>query len=163
MSNNETTRRDVAELFGEGEGAPSPRVLAITSLLGGGLLVALVGMACTAVPGGVMVLFAWMLAEKEMDRIESGYLPADARGVVRLLQTATFVGVLVVVFLFVAQGYLFCSGFYDELWMSMLEWLVGADGLQVPTAPPDPNVIQLPPGAPAPAPPPPLPAPQEAP
>jgi hypothetical protein len=99
-----------------------------------------------------MVLFAWMLAEKEMDRIESGYLPADARGVVRLLRTATFVGVLIVVLLFVVQGWLFCSGFYDTLWMQMLEWVVG-DGLAVPTPDPDPSVIQLPPGAPVPAPP----------
>jgi len=156
MSGKETTRSDVAELFGEGEGAPAPRVLAVTSLLTGGLLVAIVGMACTAVPGGVMVLFAWMLAEKEMDRIDSGYLPADARGMVRLLRTATFIGVLVVVLLFVLQGWLFCSGAYDTLWLQMLEWMVGG-GFDTPVAPPDPNVIQVPPSpapAPAPAPPP---------
>jgi len=150
MSDNEGTRRDVDELFGEGEGAPSPRVAAVTGLLGGGLVVALVGMACTAVPGGVMVLFAWMLAEKEMDRIESGYLPSDARGVVRLLRTATFVGVLIVVGLFVVQGWLFCSGFYDALWMQMLEWVSGDGGFLPPPPAADPTVIHVPPGQPIP-------------
>jgi len=159
MSHNETARRDVAELFGEGEGAPKPRVFAILILLGAGLVVAVLGMACTAVPGGIMVLFAWMLAEKEMDRVHSGYLPAEARGLVRLLQAATFVGVLVVVLLFLAQGLLFCSGFYDQLWMSMLDGLVGGDGVPIPSSPPDPNVIPLPPGAPVPHGPPPAPAP----
>ena len=116
--------RDVDELFGEGSGAPTPRTGAITALLGTGLVVAVLGMACTAVPGGVMVLMAWMLAEKEVDRINSGYLPADAQGTVSLLQTATFAGVLAVVLLFVIQAYLFCSGFYDLLWSGLLQWLI---------------------------------------
>jgi hypothetical protein len=101
-----------------------------------------------------MVLLAWMLAEKEVDRVDSGYLPADARPVVNLLQTACYVGVLLVVALFVAQAYLFCSGFYDDLWSSMLSWWVG----DVPIAAPNPNnplilpTIPPPPPAPAPAP-----------
>ncbi len=164
MSDNETTRRDVDELFGEGEGAPSPRVVAVTGLLGCGLVVALVGMACTAVPGGVMVLFSWMLAEKEMDRIESGYLPSDARGVVWLLRAATFVGVLIVVGLFVVQGSLFCSGFYDAFWMQVLDWVTGDGGLTPPPPAADPTIIHVQPGhSPPPAtdplPPPPAPAP----
>ena len=152
MSTNETTRRDVAELFGEGEGAPAPRTLAVAGLLSMGLIVAVLGMACTAVPGGVMVLFGWMLAEKEMDRIESGYLPADARGLVRALRTASFAGVLMVVMLFVLQGWLFCSGYYDTLWLQLLDLAVGNEALSVPPPAADPTVIQVPPGAPGPPP-----------
>lgn len=113
---------EIDELFGEGDGAPSPRTGAVLGLLGGGLFLGIVGLACTSVPGGLMVLAAWMLVEKEMDRIDSGYLPGDARVVVGRLQLAAYVSVLVVILLFVAQAWLFCSGAYDVIWSEMLAW-----------------------------------------
>lgn len=115
----------VDELFGEGEGAPAPRTGLILSLLVSGLLTALIGMLCTTAPGGLLVLLAWLLVEKEMDRIDSGYLPSDARPHVQRLRTFTYAGVLVVIGLFVAQGFLLCGHAYDGLWLSMLGWLLG--------------------------------------
>jgi hypothetical protein len=85
-------------------------------------------MACTAVPGGVMVLLAWMLAEKEVDRIDSGYLPDTARPAVSTARAATLLGVFAVIVLFALQGLLFCSGAYDGLWGSMLLVIAGASG-----------------------------------
>jgi len=118
---------ELDEIFGVGSGVPTPRTGTIVTLLAGGLVVGTVGLACTSVPGGVMVLLAWMLVEKEMDRIESGYLPEEARRVVGQLQVLAYVGVAVVVLLFGVQAYLFCSGGYDMLWGALLdayaEWM----------------------------------------
>ncbi len=113
---------EIDELFGEGGGAPAPRVGTIVGLLAGGLAIGVIGLACTAVPGGVMVLMAWMLVEKEMDRVDSGYLPSDARVTVGRLQVAAYAAVLMVIALFGVQAWLFCSGAYDVLWADMLEW-----------------------------------------
>lgn len=117
--------REVDELFGEGEGAPTPRSGLVWTLLVSGLLLAVVGLLCSAAPGGILVLVAWMLVEKEMDRVENGYLPAESRPIVARLRTATYVGLLLVVVLFVVQGWLFCTGFYERLWAWMLGWALG--------------------------------------
>jgi hypothetical protein len=133
MSNEE-----VDELFGQGGGAPSPRTATIVSLLVGGLVIGLVGLACTSVPGGVMVLAGWMLVEKEMDRIDSGYLPSDARKTVGVLQMLAYAAVFGVIALFGLQAWLFCSGAYDQLWADMLEWYVTTFGPSPAGAPPNP-------------------------
>ena len=44
---------DVDELFGEGGGAPTPRTSLALALLVAGLVLAVVGMVCSAAPGGV--------------------------------------------------------------------------------------------------------------
>jgi len=120
---------DVDELFGTGAGTPAPRTGTILSLMGGGVLLGVLGLACTSVPGGMMVLLAWMLVEKESDRIDSGYLPETARRRVGQLQILAYLSVSAVILLFVAQAYLFCSGGYDALWgrmLAMYMWFVGA-------------------------------------
>lgn len=125
----------VDELFGEGGGAPAPRTGLVLSLLISGLVTSVIGMLCTTAPGGLLVLLAWLVVEKEMDRIDSGYLPADARPHVQQLRTFTYAGVMVVIGLFVAQGLLLCGNAYDGLWMSMLGWLLGepvGGGVPVP-------------------------------
>ena len=118
--------RDVEELFGEGGGAPVPRTTLVLSLLTSGLLLAFLGLACSTAPGGVLVLLAWVVVEKEMDRVESGYLPADTREHVGRLRLFTWAGVLVVIGLFVAQALLLCSNSYDALWLAFLTTLGGA-------------------------------------
>lgn len=120
--------RDVEELFGEGGGAPTPRTVLVLSLLVSGLLLAFLGLACSTAPGGVLVLLAWVAVEKEMDRIESGYLPADAREHVARLRLFTWAGVLVVIGLFLAQALLLCSNSYDPLWLAFLMLLGGGGG-----------------------------------
>lgn len=116
---------DVGELFGEGEGSPEPRIRMAVGLLVGGLLLTVVGMACTTVPGGLVVLGAWTVVEKEHERLESGYYPESVRAKVEALRAFATAGVLTAIALFVVQGVLLCVGFYDALWMGMLAWMLG--------------------------------------
>jgi len=141
---------DVDELFGDGEGVPTPRTGAILGLLLGGLAVAVAGLACTAVPGGVLVLLGWMLVEKEMDRIDSGYLPDAARRPVARLKLVAYGAVGLIIALFLLQAYLFCSGAYDALWGSLLELTIDTIGVPPdPAGPPAPAPAPAPPPAPA--------------
>lgn len=117
--------REVDELFGEGEGTPAPRARTVWALLGFGLLLTVLGLACSTAPGGLLVLIAWMIVEKEDDRLENGYLPADARPVVDRLRTATYAGLVIVIVAFVTQIMLFCTGFYEVLWERLLIWITG--------------------------------------
>jgi hypothetical protein len=112
--------RDVDELFGRGAGQPTPQKRWVYGLLFSGLGMALIGMVCTAVPGGLVVLWAWAAMEKEVQRLESGYLPAEARSDVYAMQRLTYLGVVAIIALFIAQGALFVSGFYETLWEGML-------------------------------------------
>lgn len=130
----------VDELFGEGAGRARPRTALIASLLISGLLLTVVGMACIAAPGGILVLLAWMHVEKDVERVESGYLPAEDRPTVELSRRLTYAGLLVVVVLFAVQGVLLCNGVYDvvldevylPLWQGFVRSLLDAPP---PTAP----------------------------
>ena len=117
---------EVDELFGTEGGQPKPRRRLILILLVTGLLLATLGMVCTAAPGGLLVLGAWVVVEKEMDRVESGYLPTDVRGDVRRLHQVTLAGVLTVLVLFMVQAWLLYEGFYEALWGWAIQSLVGA-------------------------------------
>lgn len=113
--------QDVDELFGGGQGQPAPRTGLVGALLVGGLLLSIVGLACSSVPGGILVLIAWSVVETENDRIESGYLPLDARGRVRALRAAVYFAIVVVVAALAVQLWLLGQGFYQILWSSLLE------------------------------------------
>ncbi|MCB9683326.1 MAG: hypothetical protein H6733_17810 [Alphaproteobacteria bacterium] len=112
---------DIDELFGSA-GAPQPRTRLVVGLLLGGLAMAVLGMACSAVPGGLVVLGASAVADRELDRVESGYLPPTARAPLRRLKQATFLGMVVVGALFVVQLTLLSMGVYDVLWGDALRW-----------------------------------------
>lgn len=139
--------QDVEELFGEGAGAPTARTPLVWVLLAVGLVAALLGMFCTAAPGGVLVLLAWFVIEKEVDRIESGYLPASARPAVRRARFASLVGVLLVIVMLVAQTFLVGLDVYALVWSPVIEWWTGA-----PPVPPAPLVPGAPIVVPVPAP-----------
>lgn len=121
--------REVDELFGEGGGAPAPRSTLIWVLLLSGIVLSVVGLACSAAPGGLLVLIAWMTVEKEMDRVDNGYLPADARPTVQRVRTACYLGLVIVILVFVAQAWLFCAGFYEWLWAEALVRFFGGGDL----------------------------------
>ena len=116
---------DVDELFGEGEGAPAPRTSLALFLLVTGLVLAVVGMVCSAAPGGVIVLLAWLVIEKERDRVESGFLPPTVAPQVQTVRSLTYAGVVTVIGLFALQGVLMCTGLYDALWVRMIGWWLG--------------------------------------
>ena len=113
------------ELFGEEGGQPEPRRRLILGLLIPGLLLALVGMACSAAPGGLMVLASWSAVENELDRVESGYLPLDVAPELRRLRSIILGCLAFVVLLFFLQLNLLGAGFYDALWADALTRLVG--------------------------------------
>lgn len=106
---------ELGELFGEGWGHPTPRTRLIGGLLISGVVLTFFGMACIAAPGGLLVLLAWMYVEKDMERLESGYLPEADRPRVELLRNLTYGGLLFVILMFVIQGLLLCNGGYDYL------------------------------------------------
>jgi hypothetical protein len=116
------TGPDLDELFGAGGGRPRPRSTVIVVLVVLGLVLTILGMACIAVPGGLLVLLAWMLVEKDVDRLRSGYLPDADREVVERVRSMTYAALLLVVVLFGLQAFLLCNGFYDVL----------LDGLYIP-------------------------------
>lgn len=106
----------IDELFGEEGGAPEPRSATIIGLLATGVSLTILGLACSSAPGGMLVLLAWYLVGKDMDRVDNGFLPADARPKVRRLQQATWASVAVVIAAFAVQAWLLSVGVYDVLW-----------------------------------------------
>ncbi len=112
----------VDELFGEGSGAPAPRTQLVRRLLVSGLVLAAFGLACTSVPGGLLVLAAWTVVETEMGRVENGYLPADTHADVQRAHRQVSLALSFVLVLFGIQSVLVCSGTYDVFWT----WVVAS-------------------------------------
>jgi len=82
------------------------------------------GLVCTTAPGGLMVLLAWVIIDKESSRIESGYLPADVQPEVDQARKFTYLALLGVIALFMLQLVLLCQGFYEWLWGNLLKLIV---------------------------------------
>ena len=114
---------EVNELFGEGGDAPTPRVALVLALAVGGLALALFGLACSVLPGVALVMLAWLTVEKEMDRVETGFLPETARTEVATLRTAVRLGVVMGVVLVIAQTWLYGAGLYDWMLQQALMWM----------------------------------------
>jgi hypothetical protein len=113
---------EVDELFGSGAGAPKPRSSLVFTLVFGGIAISILGLACTSLPGVLMVLAAWAVAETERDRLESGYLPRDSAARVKSLRVAAWAGVIWGLAILVIQGYfLFRTPLYEGLWGAFLD------------------------------------------
>jgi hypothetical protein len=114
---------DLDELFGGG-GQAEARTRLVYSLVAFGLIFTLLGLACTTAPGGLMVLVAWVIIDKESSRIESGYLPTDLQPQVDRARKWTYLALLGVIALFMLQLILLCQGFYEWFWGALLQLLV---------------------------------------
>ena len=112
---------DVDELFGEGGKRARPKTGLILVVLITGLVMALLGMACTAVPGGLVTLVAWALVERELGRVDSGYFALEHRPHLATLRALIWAALLLVLGLFVIQGFLLCNGWYTWFWSSLIE------------------------------------------
>lgn len=131
---------DLAELFGGGTGRPTPRTGLVAALLASGVITTVLGMACIAAPGGILVLFAWLVVEKDHERVESGYLPEADRATVERSRNLTHAGLMLVVALFFLQALLLCFGAYDALldevyipaWRGFIMGLMGPGETDVP-------------------------------
>ena len=115
---------DLEELFGKGQGQPEPRTRLVATLAISGLVLTVFGLACTTAPGGLLVLLAWLTIDKELGRIQSGYLSSDFQPVVDQARKWTYLCLVIVIVLFTLQLILLCQGFYEYLWGGILSWLV---------------------------------------
>ncbi len=83
---------------------------------------------CTSIPGMVLTLAAWLLADADLARVESGHLPMEqAPPLVRMKQVAfgllAFCGLT-----FLVQMALLSSGAYERWLVAVVNWL-GSLGL----------------------------------
>ncbi|MEZ4235099.1 MAG: hypothetical protein R3F59_02840 [Myxococcota bacterium] len=153
MSEPSQRRHDeVDELFGEGGGAVRPRYGLIIGLLVVGVLLGVFGMACTPAAGALFVLLALYVADKEVARVESGYLPVGEQRRARRIRNLVVAGVVALVGLFALQLVLLSAGVYDNPWEGVLQRLVAVKEAVYPAPSPPPDPVPPAPPAPAPAP-----------
>jgi hypothetical protein len=116
----------VDQLFGsEAGGTPGPGPMPRNNLVLGLLLLAvpldLFGLVCcTSIPGMVLTLSAWLIADTDLAKVESGHLPMEkAPTLVRYKQVAF--GLLIFCGLtFIVQMTMLSNGVYE----SWLVWLI---------------------------------------
>jgi len=111
----------VDELFGEEGQTVRANIRGIVTTLACGVILALMGLVCSSVPGGLIVLWAWSMTEKEIDRVESGYLPEDALPKLRILKGFVWASLIVILIIFVGQTILLFSGFYVAFWGDIVQ------------------------------------------
>jgi hypothetical protein len=117
--------QDLDELFGEGGASLKPGTRTIIVLLTVGLVLAVVGLLCSSVPGGLFVLLAWTRVEKEVDRVESGFLPEEFLPQLKMLRRIVWIAFALIFFVFLCQAFLLITGFYLQLWHTMIMLLLG--------------------------------------
>lgn len=105
----------VDELFG-GDDAAKPNIGLVTGLLASGFALSVLGLACSVLPGGVLILFGYHYADRELDRVDSGYLPEAERPRIARLRAAAQVAVVWLLLATAVQLYLLGRGFYGPLW-----------------------------------------------
>lgn len=111
---------EVDELFAEGDRGVQPRSALVTLLVAIGLGIALLGFPCSAVPGGLVVLVGWFVAEKENARLESGFFPSDLGRRVRTARSIAIYGVLATAAIFSVQLLLTMNGTYEQWWSGLV-------------------------------------------
>ena len=131
--------QEVDELFGQGGGAAAPRVALALGLIGAGLAMTMLGLACSTVPGGIVVLGGWFVVEQDRDRLASGFLPTDAEWTVRMLRSVAFAAIALVILMGLVQFWLFAStSFYELVWGSALQVFEAWRASHAPVVPPAP-------------------------
>lgn len=106
---------EVDELFGGGEGAAEPDVTTALALAALGVFGAILGMGCIAAPGALVVLIGLWRIEKELDRVENGFLDVSARPVVLRARRWIFAALAAVIGLLFVQVVLYFMGFYQMI------------------------------------------------
>jgi len=105
------------DLFG-GEDTPTPRLAKTWIYLLVGLLLTVLGLACTTLPGGILILMAWSSADLEQGRLRSGYLPESAAPTLRRQLYFIYASLAFAWGAFALQGFLLCgTDWYDQLLM----------------------------------------------
>jgi hypothetical protein len=125
----------VDELFGSFGTEARPRTALVVSLTVGGVLLSVGGLACSVLPGVLLVLAAWIVVQRDLDRVESGFLPLPERGGLLALRAVVWGAVGLVALLSAAQLAGLWSGFYSALWGEAIRGWVES---HPPPAPPSP-------------------------
>lgn len=97
----------------------------------------LCGITCfTGVPGAILSLLAWYLADEELGRVESGALPADRRDRVSRVRLIAFVQLVFCGLTLLVTAALFGLGFYEAVVRALAE--LAGHPLPQPLPPPTP-------------------------
>jgi hypothetical protein len=112
--------RDVDELFG-GTDAPKPRLGRIAVLLIAGWITVIVGLACSVIPGLLVLAWAWNTVETDWERIANGYYPEDQRRKVVVARIVTYATIFLGLCVLIVQWFLLGWGFYHMLWSAAIE------------------------------------------
>ncbi len=114
-------------LFGGGGDPPRPRTRPIVALLALALPLDLAGVVLpTSIVGLVPTLGAWVLAQRELDRVRRGELPQEEVGALPLLHQAAGVLLGWCAVSYVIQVALVVSGTADRLVGRLADALFGA-------------------------------------
>lgn len=109
--------------------APRPvadRLTKATVILGIAVPLNLLGVTCfTGVPGAILSIWGWYIAEEELQRVEVGALPADREKAARRVRTFGFTQLGIASVSLLAQLVLFGIGFYDGV-VAVIGALIGA-------------------------------------
>jgi hypothetical protein len=116
---------DVDELFGGTGPRPKPRLSTALALAIGGFAAAAFGLACTSLPGLLLVLGAWHVVESDLDRVESGFLAPEHRRTLRTIRVVVWILLGVVIALVLFQAVLLFLGFYNLIWSVAMDVLLG--------------------------------------
>ncbi len=104
------------------------RVVRVGALLALAAPLNLCSIACfTGVPGAVLTLVAWHLADEDLARVETGALPPERRDRIVALRRIAFVQMGVCSVLLLVQVALFMLGAYGALLQGALVLLGWAD------------------------------------
>lgn len=99
--------------------APAPvrdRLARATMVLAFAAPLVLLGVTCfTSVPGAVLSLVGWQMADEEVARVESGALPVDRLPTARRVRAFGFALVVLSGLLFLVQIWFFAKGWYDPV------------------------------------------------
>jgi hypothetical protein len=111
----------VDELFGSAGTEARPRTALIVSLTVGGFLLTVGGLACSVIPGALLVLAAWIVVQRELDRVESGFLPVTERSSLLALRAIVWIAVGLVALLTVLQLAGLWTGVYSVFWGGLVQ------------------------------------------
>ena len=114
-----------------GRPAPPPvdRLRRVRVILGVALPLNLVGVFClTGVPGAILTLVAWQLADEEVARAEAGVVPKEQLPRARRARDFAFGQLVFVLLSLTAQVALFTFGVYDALLEAVVALFGGVFG-----------------------------------
>lgn len=98
-----------------------PRVRRLRAIIAVALVLDLLGLLLTVVPGAAMTLWAWLAADAESERLEAGTYDEQSAAAVLGIRSVARWAMIFCVFCLVAQATLLHRGFYDPIWARLID------------------------------------------